>query len=187
METYKWFFLKYNVDSVNLHYHWSEAFRYKSQLFGMHFWSCKQLRWRFGQWVDGEAVRVDESGRRWRGRRTDSCIMEESRSINIPSLLGFAISQWWTRLPFLLRGPSTSIATLCFPLPTINPQNNTVYMGPESHKILMFVCLQKDVRQCCDVTKSEYTHCSDWHTMVGQMDGGRQEGAIKILYNFQKS
>ena len=28
----------------------------------------------------------------------------------------------------------------------------------KSHEILMFVCLQKDAKQCCDVTKLECAH-----------------------------
>ena len=30
---------------------------------------------------------------------------------------------------------------------------------PKSHEILMFVCLQKDAKQCCDATKVGCTHC----------------------------
>ena len=30
----------------------------------------------------------------------------------------------------------------------------------KSHEILMFVCLQKDAKQCCEVTKLDGTHCS---------------------------
>ena len=31
---------------------------------------------------------------------------------------------------------------------------------PKSHEILMFVCLQKGVKQCCDGMKFHCTHCS---------------------------
>ena len=30
---------------------------------------------------------------------------------------------------------------------------------PKSREILMFVCLQKDVKQCCDATELDCTHC----------------------------
>ena len=30
---------------------------------------------------------------------------------------------------------------------------------PKSCEILMFVCLQKDAKQCCDATKNDRTHC----------------------------
>ena len=30
---------------------------------------------------------------------------------------------------------------------------------PKSREILMFVCLQKDTRQCCDAIKLDCTHC----------------------------
>ena len=30
---------------------------------------------------------------------------------------------------------------------------------PEAHEILMFVCLQKDAKQCCEVVKLDRTHC----------------------------
>ena len=33
----------------------------------------------------------------------------------------------------------------------------SVYRVPKSHEILMFVCLQKDAKQCCDVTKFDHT------------------------------
>ena len=31
---------------------------------------------------------------------------------------------------------------------------------PKSHEILMFVGLQKDAKQCCDVGKLDWAHCS---------------------------
>ena len=31
---------------------------------------------------------------------------------------------------------------------------------PKSREILMFVCPQKDAKQCCDVTKLDCTHCA---------------------------
>ena len=31
---------------------------------------------------------------------------------------------------------------------------------PKSPEILMFVCLQKDAKQCCDATKLDRTHCA---------------------------
>ena len=30
--------------------------------------------------------------------------------------------------------------------------------GPKSGEILMFVCLQKDAKQCCDAAKLDCTH-----------------------------
>ena len=32
---------------------------------------------------------------------------------------------------------------------------------PKSREILMFVCLQKDAKQCCDVTSPESIHTKD--------------------------
>ena len=38
---------------------------------------------------------------------------------------------------------------------------------PKSGEILMFVCLQKDVKQCCDATKFDRTHCAgQWHASL---------------------
>ena len=31
---------------------------------------------------------------------------------------------------------------------------------PKSHEILMIVCLQKDIKQCCGATKLEGFHCA---------------------------
>ena len=31
----------------------------------------------------------------------------------------------------------------------------------KSHEILMFVCLQKDAKQCCDAMKLDYTQCAN--------------------------
>ena len=31
---------------------------------------------------------------------------------------------------------------------------------PKSREILIFVCLQKDAKQCCDATQLERTHCA---------------------------
>ena len=30
----------------------------------------------------------------------------------------------------------------------------------ESGEILMYVCIQKDAKQCCDATKIDRTHCA---------------------------
>ena len=37
----------------------------------------------------------------------------------------------------------------------------------ESHEILMFVCLQKDAKQCCDAAKLNHTHCAG-HRMTNR-------------------
>ena len=36
--------------------------------------------------------------------------------------------------------------------------------APKSLEILMFVCLQKDAKQCCDATKLDCTHCTGQFT-----------------------
>ena len=35
-----------------------------------------------------------------------------------------------------------------------------IYRAPKSHEILMFVCLQKDAKQCCDAAKLACAHCA---------------------------
>ena len=40
-------------------------------------------------------------------------------------------------------------------------------MAPKSREILMFVCLEKDAKQCCDATKLDYTHCAGRRPQVG--------------------
>ena len=35
----------------------------------------------------------------------------------------------------------------------------------KSREILMFVCLQKDAKQCCDATKLNHTHCAGQQKM----------------------
>ena len=51
-------------------------------------------------------------------------------------------------------GPVKLIYSLLFGIP--------MQRGPGSHEILIFVCLQQDAKQCCDVTMLEYTHCYGW-------------------------
>ena len=48
--------------------------------------------------------------------------------------------------------------------------NHYLHLGPwhngvpiKSHDFLMFVCPQKDAKQCCHATKLECTHCSGCH------------------------
>ena len=36
-----------------------------------------------------------------------------------------------------------------------------IYRAPKSHDILMFACLQKDAKQCCDATMPESIHIKD--------------------------
>ena len=38
----------------------------------------------------------------------------------------------------------------------------------ESHERLMFVCLQKDAKQCCDVSNLDCTHCYGLWLMTGK-------------------
>ena len=40
--------------------------------------------------------------------------------------------------------------------------------APKSHEILMFVCRQKDAKQCCDATKLDCTHCAGCSIVVSQ-------------------
>ena len=36
----------------------------------------------------------------------------------------------------------------------------------KSREILMFVCLQKDSKQCCDVTNLDRAHCAGRHLLA---------------------
>ena len=51
------------------------------------------------------------------------------------------------------------------------------YWKPKSHEILMFVCLQKDHKQCCDATKLDCTHCA------GHCAGQRQHKYNQTLWH----
>ena len=61
---------------------------------------------------------------------------------------------------------SSDRATKCLKIlmfVTRNDTDNAHCSGNQpckSHEILMFVCLQKDAKQCCEVTKLDCTHCA---------------------------
>ena len=40
------------------------------------------------------------------------------------------------------------------------PNKDSQHPMPKSREILMFVCLQKDAKQCCDAAKLDRTHCA---------------------------
>ena len=49
---------------------------------------------------------------------------------------------------------------LCMLHASLSPGTFNDNSEPTSHEILMFVCLQKDAKRCCDVTKLGCTQCS---------------------------
>ena len=56
-------------------------------------------------------------------------------------------------LPFLVRSMALGLAR--------HPGYRHETRVPKSHKSLIFVCLQKDVKQCCDATTLESIHTKD--------------------------
>ena len=46
-------------------------------------------------------------------------------------------------------------------------ESKQTYIHTKSREILMFVCLQKDAKQCCDATKRGCTHCAGRRPQAG--------------------
>ena len=59
----------------------------------------------------------------------------------------------------------------------IKAHNDLLQLGPKSCEILIFVCLHKDVKQCCDATKVD---CTIEHCFITALFGMFLETNIKI-------
>ena len=68
-------------------------------------------------------------------------------------------SNWWAGC-WEKCVPSHFMAAFCQGISRAAVDTCPPHRAPKSREILMFVCLQKDAKQCCEVTEHDCTHCS---------------------------